>query len=66
MNTRRALSKLSVDVVQFAKPSEVKPGDSLPVVLKFDQSGDDISKPSNATTVDTTSLFTLLGSLGGK
>jgi len=60
------LSKISVDVVQFAKPSEVKPGDSLPVVLKFDQSGDDISKPSNATPVDTTSLLTLLGSLGGK
>jgi hypothetical protein len=60
------LSKLSVDVVQFAKPSEVKPGDSMPVVLNFDQSGDDISKPSNATPVDTTSLLTLLGSLGGK
>jgi hypothetical protein len=60
------LSKLSVDVVQFAKPSEAKAGDSLPVVLTFDQSGDDISKPAKATTVDTTSLFTLLGSLGGK
>ena len=60
------LSKLSVDVAQFAKPSEVKPGDSLPVVLEFDQSGDDISKPANATPVDTTQLFTLLGSLGGK
>src|SRR3954466_9035226 len=60
------LSKLSVDVVQFAKPSEVKPGDSLPIVLLFDQSGDDISKPADATPVDTTSLLTLLGSLGGK
>jgi hypothetical protein len=38
----------------------------MPVVLNFDQSGDDISKPSNATAVDTTSLLTLLGSLGGK
>ena len=60
------LSKLSVDVVQFAKSSEVKPGDSLPVVLQFEQSGDDISKPANATPVDTTQLFTMLGSLGGK
>jgi len=60
------LSKLSVDVAQFAKPSEVKPGDSLPVVLQFDQSGEDISKPAGATPVDTTQLFTLLGSLGGK
>ena len=60
------LSKLSIDVVQFAKASEVKPGDSLPVVLQFDRSGDDISKPSGATDVNTTQLFTLLGSLGGK
>jgi hypothetical protein len=60
------LSKLSVDVVQFAKPSEVKPGDSLPVVLEFARSGDDISKPSDATPIDTTQLFTLLGSLGSK
>lgn len=60
------LSKISVDIVQFAKPSEVKPGDSLPVVLQFDRSGDDISKPSGATPVDTTQLFTLFGSLGSK
>jgi len=60
------LSKLSIDLVQFAKPSEVKPGDSLPIVMQFEQSGDDIAKPANATPVDTTSLFTLLGSLGGK
>ena len=61
-----ALAKVSVDVVQFAKPSDVKPGDSLPVVLTFDRSGDDISKPASATPIDTSQLFTLLGSLGGK
>jgi hypothetical protein len=44
----------------------VKPGDSLPVVLQFDRSGDDIGTPSGATAVDTTQLFTLLGSLGSK
>jgi hypothetical protein len=60
-----ALSKLSVDVVQFAPPKEVKPGDSLPVVLQFDRSGDDIAKPDGATPIDTTQLFSLLGSLGG-
>ena len=60
------LSKLSVDVTQFAKASEVKPGDSLPVVLEFARSGDDISKPTDATPIDTTQLFTLLGSLGSK
>jgi hypothetical protein len=61
-----SLTKLSVDVVQFAKPSDVKPGDSLPVVLTFDRTGDDISKPAGATSIDTTQLFTLLGSLGSK
>lgn len=60
------LSKLTIDLVQFAKPGETKPGDSLPVVLQFEQSGDDISAPSGATPVDTTQLFTLLGSLAGK
>jgi len=59
------LSKLAVDVVQFAKPGEAKPGDSLPVVVQFDRSGDDISAPTGATPVDTTQLFTLLGSLAG-
>ena len=52
--------------MQFAKPSEVKPGDSLPVVLTFDRSGDDIGTPSGATPIDTSQLFTLLGSLGSK
>jgi hypothetical protein len=61
-----ALSKVSIDVVQFAKPGEAKAGDSLPVVLQFERSGDDISKPSNAVPVDTTQLFTMLGQLGGR
>lgn len=61
-----SLSKVSLDLVQFAKPGEAKPGDSLPVVLQFDRSGDDITAPSGATPVDTTQLFTLLGSLAGK
>lgn len=61
-----ALSKLVLDVVQFAKPGEAKPGESLPVVLQFDRSGDDISKPSDAVSVDTTQLFSMLGQLGSK
>lgn len=60
------LSKLSIDLVQFAKPGEAKPGDSLPVVLTFDRSGDDINAPSGAVPVDTSQLLTLFGSLGGK
>jgi hypothetical protein len=60
-----ALAKLSLDLVQFAKPGEAKPGDHLPVVLRFDRSGDDISKPSGAVEVNITQLFTMLGSAGG-
>jgi hypothetical protein len=61
-----ALSKLSLDVVQFANPGEAKPGDHLPVVLTFDRSGDDISKPADVTPVDTSQLFSLLGALQTK
>lgn len=60
-----ALAKLSLDFVQFAKPGEAKPGDSLPAVLSFDRSGDDISKPDGATPIDLSQLGALLGGLGG-
>lgn len=59
-----ALAKLSLDVAQFAKAGELKPGDKLPIVLAFDRSGDDISKPSGATSVDLSQLGSLLGGLG--
>ncbi|MBV9098380.1 MAG: hypothetical protein JO079_10005 [Frankiaceae bacterium] len=58
------LAKVSLDIAQFAKPGEAKPGDSLPVVLTFDQSGDDIAKPDKSTPVDLSQLGSLLGSLG--
>jgi hypothetical protein len=58
------LSKLSIDVAQFAPPGDVKPGASLPFVLTFDRSGDDIAKPDGATPVDLTQLGSLLGGLG--
>ena len=61
-----ALSKLSLDVVQFAKPGEAKPGDSLPVVLTFQRGGDSITPPTGAERIDTTQLFTMLGQLSGK
>jgi hypothetical protein len=61
-----SLSKLSLDLVQFAKPGEAKAGDHLPVVLTFDKSADDISKPAGAVPVDTSQLFTMLGALGSK
>ena len=38
----------------------------MPVVLEFTRSGENITKPSGATPIDTTQLFTLLGSLGSK
>lgn len=59
-----ALAKVTLDVAQFAKPGDIKAGDSLPVVLTFDRSGDDISKPDGATQVDLTQLGALLGGLG--
>jgi Cu/Ag efflux protein CusF len=60
-----ALAKLSFDFVQFAKPGEAKPGDHLPLVLTFDRSGDDISKPDGATPIDLSQLGSLFGGLGG-
>jgi len=64
--TNGALSKLSLDLAQFAKPGDVQPGQHLNVVLLFDQSGDDISKPADATPVDMSQLMTLAGALSGK
>lgn len=61
-----ALSKLSLDLVQFAKPGEAKPGDSLPVVLQFDRTGAPINKPVNATEIQMSQLFSMLGALTGK
>jgi hypothetical protein len=59
-----ALSKLRLDIAQFAPPKDLKPGDSLPIVLTFDRSGDSIDKPSGATPVDLTQIGALLGGLG--
>jgi hypothetical protein len=59
-----ALAKVSLDLVQFAKPGEAKPGDSLPLVMTLDRSGDDISKPDKSTPVDLSQLGSLLGGLG--
>jgi hypothetical protein len=61
-----ALSKLSLDLTQFAGKGDVKAGQSLPVVLTFDRNGDTIDKPSDVTPVDLTKLFSLFSALGGK
>ena len=58
------LSEISLDVAQFAKPGEAA-GKHLPVALTFEQSGDDIEKPANATPVDLSQLGGLLGALSG-
>jgi hypothetical protein len=58
-----ALSEISLDVAQFARPGEAQ-GQHLRVALTFDRSGDDISKPSGATPVDLSQLSTLVGALG--
>ncbi|MDQ1700391.1 MAG: hypothetical protein QOG34_2254 [Frankiaceae bacterium] len=59
-----ALAKLSLDIGQFVPDSEKKPGDTLPIVMTFDRSGDDIAKPDGATPVDLSQLGSLLGGLG--
>lgn len=58
------LAKLSIDFAQFFSEAEKKVASSFPVVLTFDPSGDDISKPDGATTVDLTQLGSLIGALG--
>ena len=60
-----SLAKLSLDVAQFVPADQKKPGDTLPIVLTFDRSGDDIPAPSGATKVDLSQLGSLLGGLGG-
>jgi hypothetical protein len=60
-----ALAKVSLDFAQFIPADKKKPGDKLPIVLTFDRSGDDISKPDGATPVDLRQLVSLLGGLGG-
>lgn len=62
------LSKLSVDLTQFAKPgSTAAGGGHLPLVVTFDRSGGSaITAPTGATAVDVSQLFTLLGSLLGR
>jgi len=58
------LAKVSIDVAQFFSESDKKAASTFPVVLTFDPSGDDISKPDGATTIDLTQLGSLLGGLG--
>ena len=58
------LSEISLDLGQFAKPGDAAAGQHLPIALTFEQSGDDISKPSNATPIDLTQLGGLFGALG--
>lgn len=60
-----ALTELSIDLVQFADKGDVPAGSSLPLVLSFDRSGDDITAPSGAVPVDLTQLGALAGALTG-
>ncbi len=60
-----ALAKVSLDLTQFMTAADKQPGAKLAVVVTFDRSGDDISKPDNSTPVDLSQLTSLLGGLGG-
>jgi len=60
-----SVSKLSLDVAQFADPGQVPATTHVPLTMTFEQSGDDIAKPSSATPVDVSQLFSILGQLSG-
>lgn len=60
-----ALAKVSIDLAQFMDAANKPPGATVPVVLTFARSGDDISKPDSSTPADLTQLLPLLGGLGG-
>jgi hypothetical protein len=58
------LTEISLDLVQFAKPGQSQPGDSLPISISFEQEGDEIDAPEDVTPVDLTQLGALLGAMG--
>jgi hypothetical protein len=60
-----ALSKLSLDLAQFDDKGELPAGTTLPVVLTFEQTGETISAPADATPVDLSQLGPLVSGFGG-
>jgi hypothetical protein len=59
------LSEISLDLSQFAAKNDPAASKHLPIALTFEQTGDDISKPNDATPVDLTQLGSLMGAFGG-
>lgn len=59
-----ALTELSIDLLQFGDTKSSEPS-TLPVVISFDRTGDDIAPPTGAIPVDLTQLSTLIGALTG-
>jgi hypothetical protein len=59
-----AVTQLSIDLLQFSDAHGESPS-TLPLVITFDRSGDDIAAPADATPVDLTQLGTLFGALTG-
>lgn len=57
------LSEISLDLAQFAtgKDAEQFKGKHLPIVMRLDNSGPAIDKPSGATQIDLTQILPLLG-----
>ena len=60
-----ALAKVSIDLAQFMDAAKKPAGATVPVVVTFDRSGDDIAKPDSSTPVNLSQLMPLLGGLGG-
>ena len=59
-----ALSQVSLDLVQFSDLHGQNLS-TLPLVITFDRTGEDITPPTGATPVDLTQLSTLFGALTG-
>jgi len=59
------LSEISLDFAQFADPSDPAASKHLPIALTFEQDGDSIDKPTDATPIDLTQLGSLMGGLSG-
>jgi hypothetical protein len=59
------LSEISIDLAQFADAGDPAASKHLPISLTFEQSGDAIEKPADATPIDLTQLGSLMGGLSG-
>jgi hypothetical protein len=58
-----ALTQISIDLAQFARPGAG--GGHLPLTLTFRRSAGTVMRPTGATPVDLSQLGSILGAVGG-